>query len=308
MNPASPGLFRQAQLPGLTRLSGIELQKLLIAILIVSGGRGGGRELPRPPWRKKFLFLSTSSPRPPGFLLVSHLRALLSTGAWRAGGPLSIYATALRAAHGLKAPQQGLQGKLPGSWGSDAGWVPTLPARRDPSSGPRIPHPKERGTLFPSHLSPVHLSCAVGKWAETGVGEMPPSPHLREGGGRAESARSEGRLRSPSPQRSESALAATAAAAAAWAAWGGDCASPRMRSAWDLNATETVIHHCGSQQTFAGGSAIGCHSHVPAVAPSALPPPPPAHCTFISFFFSGPMEEVRKLARSPRASQDPVTQ
>ncbi|KAB0395918.1 hypothetical protein E2I00_016703 [Balaenoptera physalus] len=38
--------------------------------------------------------------------------------------------------------------------------------------------------------------------------------------------------------RSESAPAAAAAAAAARAAWGGDCASPRLRSAGDLNATE----------------------------------------------------------------------
>ena len=57
MNPASPGLFRQAQLLGLTRLSGIELQKLLFAILTVRGRRGGGRELPRPPRRKKVSFL-----------------------------------------------------------------------------------------------------------------------------------------------------------------------------------------------------------------------------------------------------------
>lgn len=163
------------------------------------------------------------------------------------------------------------------------GWDPTLPARRDPSSGPLIPHPRERGALFPSHLSSVQLSARRREGAETG--EMLPSPHLPEGG-RAESARAEGSLCSPSPQRSESALAAAAAAAAAWAAWGGDCASPRLRSAGDLNATETVIHHRGSQQTFAGGSAIGCHNHVPPVAPSALLPP--LLRTVHSYHFSSP--------------------
>ncbi|KAJ8783214.1 hypothetical protein J1605_009822 [Eschrichtius robustus] len=86
---------------------------------------------------------------------------------------------------------------------------------------------------------------------------MPSSPHFPERGGRSESARAESSLCSPSPQRSESAPAAAAAAAAARAAWGGDCASPRLRSAGDLNATEMVIHHRRSQQTFAASSAIG---------------------------------------------------
>lgn len=112
---------------------------------------------------------------------------------------------------------------------------------------------------------------------------MPPSPHLPEGG-RAQSARAEGGGCSPSAQRSESAPAAAAAAAAAWAAWGGDCASPRLSSAGDLNATETVIHHRGSQQTFAGGSAIGWRSHVPL---PLRPPPsrPPSCALYIHIIF-----------------------
>lgn len=146
-----------------------------------------------------------------------------------------------------------------GNSGCGAGGIPTLPAPRAPSSGPLISDPRERGALFPSHLLPVHLSGRDGEGRRPRDASQPPPL----GGWRAESARAEGSLCSPSPQRCESVFAAAAAAAVAWAAWGGDCASPRLRSAGDLNATETVIHHRGSQQTFAGSSAIGWHSHVP---------------------------------------------
>lgn len=164
----------------------------------------------------------------------------------------------------LTAPRhhsRGCAAKAAGNSGCGAGRIPTLPAPRAPSSGPLVPDPRECGALFPSHLLRVHLSVRDGEGRRRRDASQPPP--LGGGGGRAESARAEGSLCSPSPQRCGSVLAAAAAAAVAWAAWGGDCASPRLRSAGDLNATETVIHHRRSQQTFAGSSAIGWHSHVP---------------------------------------------
>lgn len=194
-----------------------------------------------------------SCPRLLHALPASLLRTSSPFRVWRAGGLSLTEATMLCAPHYPKAPQQGnVQRKLRGSLGCCAGPVPTLPARRAPISGPLIPDPRVHGALFPSHLLPVHLSERGGEGAETRKGCLPAPT---SGGGRANGVGArKASLCSPSPQSSESALAAAAAAAAAW---GGDCASPRLRSAGDLNATETVIHHCGSQQTFAGGSAIG---------------------------------------------------
>ena len=88
-------------------------------------------------------------------------------------------------------------------------------------------------------LLPVQLSGLGGEGAAEGASHPPTS-----GGGGAQSrARAEGSLDSLWSQCSKSAPGAAAATAAARAAWGGERASPTLRSAGDLNATETVIYH-----------------------------------------------------------------
>jgi hypothetical protein len=102
-----------------------------------------------------------------------------------------------------------------------------------------MPATREPGGLIPSHLLPVQLSGLGGEGAAEGASHPPTS-----GGGGAQSrARAEGSLDSLWSQCSKSAPGAAAATAAARAAWGGERASPTLRSAGDLNATETVIHH-----------------------------------------------------------------
>lgn len=104
----------------------------------------------------------------------------------------------------------------------------------------KMPAMREPGGLVPSHLLPVQLS---GLGGEGAGGGCLPSPFTSGGGGAQSRARAEGSLDSLWSQCWKSAPGAAAATAAARAAWGGERASPTLRSAGDLNATETVIHH-----------------------------------------------------------------
>lgn len=117
--------------------------------------------------------------------------------------------------------------------------VPRVLATTQRFFGPQDARHKRAGR--PRPLSPLASSAFWAGWGR-GRGGCLPSP--TSGGGGAQSrARAEGNLDSFWPQGSKSAPGAAAATAAARAAWGGERASPTPRSAGDLNATETVIHH-----------------------------------------------------------------
>lgn len=129
-------------------------------------------------------------------------------------------------------------------------WIPTLPTLFAPGSA-RVLETMQRALAYRGppqesrEASSPLTSCQFSflGWVGKGPRRVASHPPHPGGGGEQSRARAEVNLYSPWPQCSKSALAAAGAAAAARAAWGGDRASPRLRSAGDLNATETVIHH-----------------------------------------------------------------
>lgn len=207
-SPAAPGLFRRSLFPGLFRTppSPVELQKLLIAMLMKSGGCGE-RVSETLLEQGKFLFLP-SSPSPHPSPSQPALCALPSPfRAWRAGpqGAASPSATVLCAPHSPMVSQPSLRAEK-AAWEPGARCQPDSPpsgwARsglgprtcgHPANSGPLTHAPREPGALFPSHLSPVHLSVHSGEGAGAGDASQPPPP----GGLAGRAAESGARRRQP---------------------------------------------------------------------------------------------------------------
>lgn len=191
---AAPGLFRRSLFPGLFRTppSPVELQKLLIAMLMKSGGCGE-RVSETLLEEGKFLFLPSSPSPPPEFLPASPLRSSLSIPRLESRWPsLALCHGSVRSSqpHGLPAQPQSREGGL-GTRGSVSPGFPAFrlgalragPANLRPPGElrPTNSRPERAGSPLP--FSPLASSSFSAQWGGGGSGGRLSAPTSRRPGG-----------------------------------------------------------------------------------------------------------------------------